>query len=67
MPEDPKNLDDRIKKDLEGLKNELLDLTKAQRRIILEEYENGVREYTGINMREYKAFIDFLLEMEEEK
>lgn len=66
MPDIPRTHDERIKKDLEELKNEILHLTKAERRLILKEYEILVKEYTGINMKEYSAFVEFLLDMEEE-
>jgi hypothetical protein len=66
MPVECDNHDDCIEVDLEWLKNELRGLTKRQRVLILEEYQRGVREYSGINMKEFGAFMGAFTEFEVE-
>lgn len=56
--------DDSIKEDFKWLKNELRDLTKEERRIIVEEYVEQVGSY-GIGVKEYQAFMKMLEELEE--
>ena len=43
--------------DLDWLKDELKDLTKEERRLILSEYESHLQEY-GIGISEYKSFVE---------
>jgi hypothetical protein len=50
--------------DLDWLKDELRGLTKAQRRLILEEYADHVKEYR-IGMSEYKSFVKVFDELED--
>ena len=45
-----------IDEDFEWLKNELKDLTKTERCLLLDKYDKQAQSY-GIGMHEYQAFV----------
>jgi hypothetical protein len=64
MPGDSSDVDELIQEDIEWLKTELQDLTKQQRRIILNLYLASVEEY-HIGAKEYAAFVLAFDDLEE--
>ena len=62
--EDRPTQEEKIKEDFEWLKNELEGLTKAERRIIINEYVDQSGSY-GVGVREYQSFIKMLEGLEE--
>ena len=53
-----------IEMDLDWVKEEIKNLTKHQRRLMLDKYAELVEQY-GIGMKEYKAFTEAFDNLEE--